>query len=87
VEERGAQYLMTSPIPPPEITQTGFDKLMAPPTAISLERRTNEETFEVTVRKLIALCARKGIDSITIQDGKAEIVRSVTVTKEETIKG
>lgn len=55
------------------------------PTPQVTERR--DDDFEVTVRKLIALCAKKGIDSITIQDGKAEIVRSVTVTKEETIKG
>lgn len=68
--------------PMPEVAQSP-----SPPTTTSLERRTTEETFEVTVRKLIALCARMNIDSITIQDGKAEIVRSVTVTKEETIKG
>jgi hypothetical protein len=50
-----------------------------------VERR--DDDFEVTVRKLIALCAKKGIDCLTIQDGKAEIVRTVSVTKEETIKG
>jgi len=41
--------------------------------------------LEQTVRKLIHLCEKLDIESLTIQDGKAEIVRTVTVTKQETI--
>jgi hypothetical protein len=43
--------------------------------------------FETAIRKVIHLMEKLNIDSITIQDGKAEILRTVSVTKKEEIKG
>lgn len=46
-----------------------------------------EKEFEVAVRRVLHLMEKMGIDSLTMQDGKAEILRTVSVTKKEEIKG
>lgn len=81
--ERGWQKEKRQPDPP----QVPFKPVDIPVIITTPQPERRDDEFEVTVRKLIALCAKKGIDCLTIQDGKAEIVRTVSVTKEETIKG
>lgn len=75
--------------PPPPPPKSPLTKPLSPPLPPKepMGFKSTHQEFEATVRKLIHLCVAEKIDCITIQDGKAEIVRSVTVTREETIKG
>lgn len=70
----------SKPAPKPEAPKWTEPTLV--PTPLSPEK-----DFEQSIRKVIHLMEKLKIDSVTIQDGKAEILRTVTVTKKEQIKG
>lgn len=78
----GTPRVKPEPEPKAKIEAPKWTEPTLVPTPLSPER-----DFEQSIRKVIHLMEKLKIDSITIQDGKAEILRTVTVTKKEQIKG